>query len=333
MNQAEKLTILRSVSFLAELDERSLAEVAARVREQRFPARARIISELEFGTDVYIIAEGEVEVSVHAVTGSRQILGTFGQGASFGEMASLTGELRSATVRALTPVKVLIIVDRDFDNIRYRRPEIAVSLLRVLGQRLRDAEQTLKSLLLGPKVNSALAAPKLPRSTLSLLWRELVVNHEKDLAFLTLASFSVTLAVVRLAVFLAFKFDYAPMNVLRAAYVSGFGLVITSACAALLTFRPTWRRAIAFAFGIGAALIVNELGVTLAFDIFYKDIHTRDSAVAFDIERLYRRTEPMRAAVIGLLLLVQAVYLKSFYARSWYLLRVRVLHSFRRRRG
>jgi len=58
MNQAEKLTILRSVSFLAELDERSLAEVAARVREQRFPARARIISELEFGTDVYIIAEG-----------------------------------------------------------------------------------------------------------------------------------------------------------------------------------------------------------------------------------------------------------------------------------
>jgi hypothetical protein len=75
---------------------------------------------------------------------------------------------------------------------------------------------------------------------------------------------------------------------------------------------------------VGAALIINELGVTLAFDIFYKDIHTPDPSVAFDVERLYRRTEPVRATLIGLLVLVQAVYLKAFYARVWYLIRVRV---------
>jgi hypothetical protein len=166
---------------------------------------------------------------------------------------------------------------------------------------------------------------------LVLLWRELVVNHEKELAFLTLVSFVATLAVVRLAVYLSFKFDLAPRDVLRTAYVTGFGLVIVSACAALLTFRPTWRRAIAFAFGIGAALIVNELGVTLAFDIFFKDIHTPDPSVAFDIERLYRRTEPVRATVIGLLVLVQAVYLKSFYSRVWYLFRMRLGRALRLR--
>jgi len=331
MNQAEKLSSLRSVSFLAKLDEGSLCVLASKVRVQIFPARARIISELEFGADVYIIAEGVVEVSVHALSGTRQVLGTFGPGASFGEMASLTGELRSASVNAMSPVTVLIINDRDFDRLRVLRPEVAVSLLGVLGKRLSEAEQTLESLLVGRHSNKPLTAPQLPRSSLSLLWRELVVNHEKDLAFLTLASFAVTLAVVRLAVFLAFKFDLAPKDVLRAAYISGFGLVIVSACAALLTFRPNWRRAIAFAYGIGAALIINELGVTLAFDIFYKDIHTRDPSVAFNIELLYRRTEPVRATFIGLLLLVQAVYLKSFYSRVWYLLRMRLGRALRLR--
>ena len=54
------------------------------------------------------------------------------------------------------------------------------------------------------------------------------------------------------------------------------------------------RRAIAVTYGIGCALIFNELGVTLAFDIFFKDIHTADPNVPFDIERLYRRTEALR---------------------------------------
>jgi hypothetical protein len=161
------------------------------------------------------------------------------------------------------------------------------------------------------------------------LWQELVVNHQKELAFLTLWAFVFTLICIRFGVYLAFKFDAAPRQVLRAAYVSGFGLVMVSAGSSLLTFRPAWRRAIAVAYGIGSALIVNELGVTLAFDIFYKDIFTPDPTLAFDIERLYRRTEPIRAIVVGLLVLVQAVYLRTFYARVGNLLRVqlrRLLH-------
>jgi hypothetical protein len=86
---------------------------------------------------------------------------------------------------------------------------------------------------------------------------------------------------------------------------------------------------VAFAFGMGAALIFNELGVTLAFDIFYKDMYTPDPTLAFDVERLYRRTEPLRAVVIGLVVLVQAAYLRRFYARAWFLLGRRIRRSLR----
>ncbi len=67
----------------------------------------------------------------------------------------------------------------------------------------------------------------------------------------------------------------------------------------------------------------------MAFDIFFKDIKTPDPTLAFNVERLYRRTEPIRAMMIGLVVLVQAVYLKSFYARAWYLIKMRLRRALR----
>ena len=329
MNRADKVAVLNQVGFLSGLDAITLAELADQCAVKNYRAGARIVSELEFGTEVYIIARGQAEISIQPQVGERKILGEIGPGATFGEMASLTGALRSATVRAKTPIEALVLSDQDFDYLRVRRPETAASLVGILAARLAEAEHTLDELLSGKSRTPMNIARRTPRSTLALLWRELVVNREKDLTFLTLVAFVAALLCVRGAVFLSFAFDYAPRGVLRAAYVSGFALVILSACAALLTFRPRWRRLISIAFGIGAALIINELGVTLAFDIFYKDIYTPDPNLAFDVEKLYRRTEPIRAMVIALVLLVQAVYLKAFYFRMYNLVALRLARLLR----
>jgi hypothetical protein len=136
---------------------------------------------------------------------------------------------------------------------------------------------------------------------------------------------------VRALVYLAFRFDFFVRDVLRAAYLTGFGLLGISALVALLTFRPGLRRAVAVAYGVGCALIFNELGVTLAFDIFFKDIHTPDPTVAFDIERLYQRTEALRAIVIGLVVLVQVAYLRGFYRRALFVMKTRARKIFARR--
>jgi hypothetical protein len=132
------------------------------------------------------------------------------------------------------------------------------------------------------------------------------------------------LVAVRLLVYVSFRLDVATRATLRAAYMTGFTLLVVSAASGILTFRPTVRRLVAIAYGIGVALIFNELGVTLAFDIFYKDIHTPDPDLAFDVERLYRRTEPLRAIAIGLVVLIQAAYLRQFYRRAWFIARTRV---------
>jgi len=140
-----------------------------------------------------------------------------------------------------------------------------------------------------------------------------------------------TLIGVRLAVYVAFRFELMPRFVLRSAYLSGFALLGISAAASLLTFRPAWRRGIAIAYGTACALIANELGVTLAFDIFYKDIHTADPSLVFDIERLYRRAEPFRAITILLIVLVQLAYLRPFYRRASFVILTRLRRLISRR--
>jgi hypothetical protein len=271
---------------------------------------------------------GEAEVSVEDAQGSREVLHMLTRGAVFGEMAALTGELRSATVIAKTDVGALVITDTDFAQLRARRPQIAAALVRTLAKRIAEAEATVDVLLAAgakaPEAGTGGAPLVARRGSVKRVWQEVVVSRQRDLGFLALWSFVLTLIVIRAIVHVSFRLDFAPRDVLRTAYMTGFALVLLSSAVAVLTFRPGWRRVIAVAYGIGGALILNELGVTLAFDIFYKDIHTPDPNVPFDVERLYSRAEPLRAIIIGLVLLIQAVYLRKFYTRVLFILRTRL---------
>jgi CRP-like cAMP-binding protein len=325
----DPVALLRKVEFLADVDDATLKELFARARQQRFSAGAIVVSELEPGADVFVIASGEAEVSVVARDGERQVIGTMGPGAGFGEMSSLTGELRSATVTARTDVGLVVIPEREFARLRERRPQVAMALVRVLSSRIAQTEKAIEDIFgaEGAKATAdtrsrALekAGGKGRRGTITRIWRELVVARRRDVAFLTLAAFVVTLMAVRLAVYLSFHFDVAPRDVLRAAYMTGFAALVGSACASLLTFRPGFRRAIGVLYGVGTALILNELGVTLAFDIFFKDIHTPDPNAPFDLGALYARSTAVHAVVLGLFVLVQAAYLRRFYRRVGFLL-------------
>jgi CRP-like cAMP-binding protein len=324
------IEVLRQVDYLASLDDETLADVAASGRHVRYAKDECIVSELEAGADVFVLLDGRVEVSVQPRGADKRAICTLSSGAAFGEMSSLTGELRSATVTAATDVEVLVVRDSDFDRLRERRPLIAVAMVRVLAQRLRAAEQSVDALL---AFTDGAARPSLidraghgasSRGSLGRVWSELVVSRRRDLAFLTLAAFVITLVLVRVGVHLSFRFDFAPREVLRGAYMTGFALLVGSAATSLLRFRESWRRFVALAYGAGIALIFNELGVTLAFDIFYKDIHTADPNAPFDVERLYQRTEALRAIAIGLVVLVQAAYLRSFYRRVFFIAKTRL---------
>lgn len=93
-------------------------------------ADAVVLTEGDDSGVMLILEEGVVEV----LKGDVQVSVAEDPGAFFGEMSVLLGRPHSATVRALTPAR-FIVIERPQEFLR-DHPEIALSLARLLARRL-----------------------------------------------------------------------------------------------------------------------------------------------------------------------------------------------------
>jgi CRP-like cAMP-binding protein len=327
---------LRQVRWLSALTDGALDEVIEAGTEVVFAPGRALVGELEVGDDLYVLIAGTATATVAAGLGAPLAVGTLGAGDTCGELALLTRELRSATVTAVSEVRALRIDRAEFEELIRRHPQIAVHFAREIGARLDDTERALDGILseglrapAARRLSGQTAAVAPVRGSFSRAWRELVVSRTRELPFVALVAFAVTLVAIRLTVGAAASVGVPLFSLLRAAYLAGFGLVIVSTSAAIMRFRPSLRRAITVAYGIGFALIVNELSVFLAFDTFYLDMTTRDPRLVFDVETLYRRSESQWAVALALALLVQATYLRRFYRRAAFIVGTRLGRLFR----
>jgi CRP-like cAMP-binding protein len=331
----EVVALLKRVPFLAGLDDAGFAAVwhAGEVRHAR--DGDVLVSELERGEDVFVLLEGRAQVTVG--TGSSREpahVAWLEAGAALGETAAFTGEVRSATVTARGPVTALVIDDDDFLDLCRRYPRIAAGMAKVLAGRQADQDRLIASLLQPHAADAPGAAPAAKKGgLLRRAWVELVQARRRDLTFLLLTSFVVALAAARVGVWLAHHAGARLLPLLRTLYIGGLGLTVVSALLAVLYFRPRLRQAICIAFGAGLALAFNELSVFIAFDVFFLDMTRRDPKLAFDVARLYHRTESLYAVAIVLGLALQATFLRRFYRRLAFDLGVKIRGLLRRLGG
>jgi len=148
---------LREVELFADLDERQRAALWAVAREVEFAEGAFIFGEGESGETLYILKEGKVEVSrkLTLLSSSEEREKTLvtldaRNHPSFGEMALLTNEVRSATVRALSRCKMVAITSGDFHRLCDEDARLGYLVLarmgRQLSERLRRANQDILNL-------------------------------------------------------------------------------------------------------------------------------------------------------------------------------------------
>lgn len=310
---------LRAVPWLSPLCDAALDRVLSLGRLVRFRAGQTILAELEPGEEMYLLLSGAARVSVLAGPSARRQVGRLGPGDPCGEVSALTQALRSATVVAEGEVLALRLERAGFEELVLNHPQIAVHFARVLAHRLAETDAALEAAM-GAAPSSAGPSP-LPASHrgLGLAWRELVVARRRELPFLALVSFVAALVLVRGAAWTLQLGGRELFGFLRAAYVSGMALVFASTALSLLRFRQRLQRVLAVGFGAGLALILNELSVFLAFDIFYLDMTRRDPAMVFSVEALYRRSESVWAVALALAALSGLTYLRAFLRRSAYL--------------
>ena len=136
----ERLLSLRQVSLFSRMSLERLHAIERITQESEYVRGEVIMREGDPGDDLFCLVQGEVEVLRGAGTPEEQHLNRLGPGAYFGDMAVLDGAPRSATIVAATPVRVLVLAGDRLRELVQDMPALAFDLLRVLAERVRNAE-------------------------------------------------------------------------------------------------------------------------------------------------------------------------------------------------
>ncbi len=126
-----KIDLLRRTPLFSDCSKSQLAELSTIADEIDFPAGRTLIQEGERGRQLFVVIEGTVEVRKKgrkvALRGGNEI---------FGEMALITNAPSNATVTTTSPVRALVIVDRNFRGLLERTPAVQSRILLSLAARV-----------------------------------------------------------------------------------------------------------------------------------------------------------------------------------------------------
>jgi len=104
--------LLRRVQLFANLNETELEEIAAISHEKNIGPGEQIIQQNTTGTEMYIVAEGSVEVFIQGLNDARSLV-VLGKGQVIGEMALIDQGYRSASVRATREGAELYLIESE----------------------------------------------------------------------------------------------------------------------------------------------------------------------------------------------------------------------------
>jgi CRP/FNR family cyclic AMP-dependent transcriptional regulator len=142
----ERSTPLKAVPFFTELTEAELEMLRALAAEKRYPKNAIVLTEGEMGDSLYMIESGKVKVFIGDQEGREMILKILGPGDFFGEMSMIDKQPRSASVTTLESAVFLVLSHAAFEKCVEKIPRIANMVLRVLAQRVREADKKIGTL-------------------------------------------------------------------------------------------------------------------------------------------------------------------------------------------
>jgi voltage-gated potassium channel len=122
-------SMVTRVPIFAEMAAAEIADVMRFLRAQTVKAHDIIVRQGEAAHSMYFITSGRVEIEL--AEGSVHLA----EGEFFGELAILDGKRRSATVRATTDVRLLVLDAADFRSILLHHPGLAARVEHARARR------------------------------------------------------------------------------------------------------------------------------------------------------------------------------------------------------
>jgi CRP-like cAMP-binding protein len=136
--------MVASVPIFSVLGPTDAAALARTARPVLLAPHERLVRHGDSGTSLFIVADGEVEVMLRTESGEDVYIEPMGSGEIVGEMSFLTGEPRSATVRAGLDGSLVFEITREaFAELARSHPEWLDHLTSLMDERLRRRREIL----------------------------------------------------------------------------------------------------------------------------------------------------------------------------------------------
>jgi di/tricarboxylate transporter/CRP-like cAMP-binding protein len=136
--------LLGRLEVFAGLDRMTLAKLAAHVEPVDIRGGQTLFEEGDPPDGLYVVSDGAFGVFTRRADGRGEVrLATCRTGESFGEIALLTGEVRTATVRAEVDGQLLRLSQAHFARLVQGDPSVALAISSGLIRRLRAADRRL----------------------------------------------------------------------------------------------------------------------------------------------------------------------------------------------
>jgi HEAT repeat protein len=136
----ERILFLSKVRLFTDLSPEDLKHVAEIASEHTYGDGETIAERGEPGEEMHIVVSGAIRVLAGQGGGSERELARRQRGEYIGEMAIISQESRMASLVCSGAVRTLSLDRKSFERILRERPEVSLAVMRVLSDRLREAE-------------------------------------------------------------------------------------------------------------------------------------------------------------------------------------------------
>ena len=126
-----KVELLRGIPLFSQCSRRDLGAISGIADEIDLKEGKELTRQGRLGREFFVLVDGTADVRKN----NRKVAALKG-GDFFGEIALVHQTPRTATVTATSPVRALVIMDRDFKRLLAEQPEIQRKVLVALAERV-----------------------------------------------------------------------------------------------------------------------------------------------------------------------------------------------------
>jgi CRP/FNR family transcriptional regulator len=146
---ADKIDALRRTPLFAKLTAAELASLAERTLARRFAPEEVLFREGDACYGLFVLGQGSVKIFKTSPAGREIMLAIESAPSSVAEVPLFDDAPYPATVSALDDVLAYLISKQDFRRVCRQRPEVALKVLGVVGERLRQLVSIVEGVTFG----------------------------------------------------------------------------------------------------------------------------------------------------------------------------------------